>query len=173
MRWGINTRLLLFGLSCVWLFMTLWTAARQTSLSMGFPLRQEYCSVLPFPSPGDLPDLGMNPCFLYWQEDSLPLGHLGSPWHKIVWTKKNNRTRAELGKRSILYCKQTLGTSSLAFFGFVLKNVIWVTINKDNGRREEAPMEMVRCLSFYNSSSCFGNSWILRETFFPAFFPRK
>ena len=39
-------------------FATLWTAARQAPLSMGFP-RQEYWSELPFPSPGDLP----KPCF--------------------------------------------------------------------------------------------------------------
>ena len=37
-------------------FATPWTVARQTPLSMGFP-RQEYWSGLPFPSPGDLPDL--------------------------------------------------------------------------------------------------------------------
>ena len=34
---------------------TPWTVASQGSLSMGFP-RQEYCSGLLFPSPGDLPD---------------------------------------------------------------------------------------------------------------------
>ena len=37
---------------------TLWTGARQAPLSMGFP-RQEYWSGLPFPSPGDLPDAGI------------------------------------------------------------------------------------------------------------------
>ena len=37
-----------------------WAVARQAPLSMGFP-RQEYWSGLPFPSPGDLPDLGMEP----------------------------------------------------------------------------------------------------------------
>ena len=48
-------------LSCfchVQLYMTLWTAAYQTPLSMRFS-RQEYWSGLPFPSPGDLPDPGM------------------------------------------------------------------------------------------------------------------
>ena len=40
--------------SCVQLFATLWTVARQAPLSMGFS-RQEYCSGLPFPPPGDLP----------------------------------------------------------------------------------------------------------------------
>ena len=37
-----------------------WTVAHQTSLSMGFP-RQEYWSGLPFPSPGDLPNPGIEP----------------------------------------------------------------------------------------------------------------
>ena len=45
------------SLSCVRLFVTPWTVAHQAPPSMGFS-RQEYWSVLPFPSPGDLPDPG-------------------------------------------------------------------------------------------------------------------
>ena len=41
-------------------FVTLWTVARQAPLSMGFS-RQEYWSGLPFPTPGDLPDPGIEP----------------------------------------------------------------------------------------------------------------
>ena len=37
--------------------MTPWTVTRQAPPSMAFP-RQEYWSLLPFPSPGDLPDSG-------------------------------------------------------------------------------------------------------------------
>ena len=44
-------------------FVTLWTIARQTLLSMGFP-RQEYWSRLPPLSPGDLTDLGIEPRYL-------------------------------------------------------------------------------------------------------------
>ena len=40
------------------IFVTPWTVARQAPLTMGFP-KQEYCSGLPFPSPGDLPDPGI------------------------------------------------------------------------------------------------------------------
>ena len=40
-----------------------WTVARQVPLSMGFP-RQEYCSGLPFPLPGDLPNPGIEPVSL-------------------------------------------------------------------------------------------------------------
>ena len=32
-----------------------------------------------FPSPGDLPNPGIEPGSLMWQKDSLPLSHLGSP----------------------------------------------------------------------------------------------
>ena len=45
---------------------------------MGFP-RQEYRSGLPFPSPGDLPDPGIEHTSPDWQVDSLQLRHLGSP----------------------------------------------------------------------------------------------
>ena len=43
--------------------MTPGTVAHQAHLSMGF-FRQEYWSGLPFPSPGDLPDPGMEPTSL-------------------------------------------------------------------------------------------------------------
>ena len=46
--------------SRVQFFVTLWTIAHQPPLSMGFS-RQEYWSSLLFPSPGDLPDLGIEP----------------------------------------------------------------------------------------------------------------
>ena len=49
---------------------TPWTVARQAPLSMGFS-RQEYWSGLPFPSPGDLPDPGIEPWSPALQADSL------------------------------------------------------------------------------------------------------
>ena len=48
------------SLSHVWLFATPWTVAYQAPPSMGFS-RQENWSGLPFPSPGDLPDPGIEP----------------------------------------------------------------------------------------------------------------
>ena len=57
--------------SCVWLFAILWTVAHQTLLSMGFS-RQEYWSGLPFSSPEDLPDPGIELRFPTRQVDSLP-----------------------------------------------------------------------------------------------------
>ena len=41
-------------------FVTLWTAARQAPLSMGFS-KQEYWGGLPCPLPGDLPNPGIKP----------------------------------------------------------------------------------------------------------------
>ena len=62
--------------------MTLWTVACQTLLYIGLPW-QEYWTGLPPPSPGDLPDTGlehMSPvlCLLHWQVGSFPLSHLGN-----------------------------------------------------------------------------------------------
>ena len=42
------------SLSYVWLFVALWTIARQAPLSMEFS-KQEYWNRVPFPTPGDLP----------------------------------------------------------------------------------------------------------------------
>ena len=52
-----------WSLSRIRLFATLWIVAHQAPLTMGFP-RQEYWSGLPFPSPRDLPDLGIEPASL-------------------------------------------------------------------------------------------------------------
>ena len=59
------------------LFVILWMVARKVPLSMGFS-RQEYRSGLPFPSPGDLPDPGIELGSPVLQADSLPLRNQGS-----------------------------------------------------------------------------------------------
>ena len=58
------------SVSCVRLFVNLWTVACQAPLSMGFS-RQEHQSGSPCPPPGDLPDLGMEPASPALQADSL------------------------------------------------------------------------------------------------------
>ena len=55
-------------------FATLWTAAPEAPLSMGFP-RQKYWGGLPFPLPADLPNPGIKPTSPALQVDSLPLSH--------------------------------------------------------------------------------------------------
>ena len=59
-RWVISMWVHTHMLSPVWPFVTPWTVAHQAPLSMGLS-RCDYCSGLPFPAPGDLPDLGIEP----------------------------------------------------------------------------------------------------------------
>ena len=59
------------SLSHVWLFATPWTIAYQAPPSMVFS-KQEYWSGLPFPSPGDLPNPGIEPGSPTLQPDTLP-----------------------------------------------------------------------------------------------------
>ena len=66
------------ALSSVQLFVTPWTVACQTPLSIEF-FRQEYRSGLPFPTPGALPNPGIEPASLVspvLEEDSFSLCHL-------------------------------------------------------------------------------------------------
>ena len=58
---------------------TPWTVACRVPLSVGFS-RQEYWSGLPFPSPGDLPDPGIEPRSPALQADSLPTELPGKLW---------------------------------------------------------------------------------------------
>ena len=58
-------------LSRVRLFVTPWTVAHQAPQSMEFS-KQEYWSGLPFPSPGDLPNPGIEPGSPALQVDALP-----------------------------------------------------------------------------------------------------
>ena len=65
-------------LHCVQLFATPRTVAYQASPSMGFS-RQEYWSGLPFPSPGHLPDPGIEPGSPALQAYALPSEPPGKP----------------------------------------------------------------------------------------------
>ena len=65
-------------LSCVRLFVTPWTVAYQAPPSMGFS-RQECRSGLPFSSPGDLPNPGIEPGSPALQADVLPSEPPGKP----------------------------------------------------------------------------------------------
>ena len=58
------------SLSRVRLFVIPWTVAYQAPPSMGFSW-QEYCNGLPFPSPGDLPNPGIEPGSPAFQVDTL------------------------------------------------------------------------------------------------------
>ena len=64
--------------SRVQLFATPWTVAYQAPPSMGFS-RQEYWSGLPFPSPRDLPNPGIEPRSPAFQADALTSKPPGKP----------------------------------------------------------------------------------------------
>ena len=56
--------------------------------------RQEYWSGLPFPSPGDLPDLGIEPRSSIVQADDLPIDPPGKP----TWFIENSTSELKLFK---------------------------------------------------------------------------
>ena len=68
--WVSTWKVKVKSLSRVQLFATPWTVAHQAPLSMGFS-RQEYWSGLPFPSPGGLPDPGIEPRSPALEADAL------------------------------------------------------------------------------------------------------
>ena len=72
-----------------------WTVACQAPLSMGSS-RQEHWSGLPFPSPGDLPDPGIEPVFPALQADDLPSELWGKP-------KLEGLRHFKIWKQNILY----------------------------------------------------------------------
>ena len=70
------------SLSRVQLFATPWTVAYQTPPSMGFS-KQEYWGGLPFLSPGDLPDPGIEPGSPAFQADALTSEPPGKLYHTV------------------------------------------------------------------------------------------
>ena len=81
--------------SCVRLFENPWTEAHQAPLSIRFS-RQEYWSELPFPSPGDLPDPGIEPRSPTLQADAGRRFNLGATRNPIIYIRSDqslNRVR--------------------------------------------------------------------------------
>ena len=75
------------SLSRVQLFATPWTKDYQALPSMGFS-KQQCWSGLPFPSPGDLPDPGIEPGSPALQADSLPTKLQEKPNYNKIFTFK-------------------------------------------------------------------------------------
>ena len=74
MSWGVTrqkVKVKVKSLSRVRLFATPWTVAYDAPLSIRFS-RQEYWSGLPFPSPQNLPDPGIEPRSPSLRADTLP-----------------------------------------------------------------------------------------------------
>ena len=84
------------SLSSVRLFATPWTVAHQASPSMGFS-RQEYWSGLPFPSPGDLPNPGIEPRSPTLQADALNSEPPGKPLKTYMLELKHTEELHDFG----------------------------------------------------------------------------
>ena len=81
-------------MSC-WTFWDPWTVAQQALLCMEFS-RQEYWSGQPFPSPGDLPDLGLKPSSPALQAHSLP----SEPASKVMLKNLSSQTSIVFEQRT-------------------------------------------------------------------------
>ena len=71
-----------------------WTIAHQAPPSMGFS-RQEYWSGLPFPSPGDLPDPGIEPRSPTSEADALTFASPGKPSNARIQVLTSKISREE------------------------------------------------------------------------------
>ena len=100
------------GLSAVSDSTTPRTVARQAPLSMGFS-RQEYWSGLPFPSPEDLPNPGMEPWSPALQADSLQQGVKITLWRRK--TRASGRPAPQEGNPTQLHRHQRLGPMGQRF----------------------------------------------------------
>ena len=86
------------SLSRVQLFATPWTVDYQAPPSMGFS-RQKCWSGLPFPSPGALPDPGIEPRSPALQVDALPSEPRGTPKIKISLKKKKKKVMQQYASK--------------------------------------------------------------------------
>ena len=95
-----------------WLFGIPCSIAHQIPLSMGF-VRQEYWSGLPFPSPGNLPDPGIEPRSLTLRADSLPSEPPLKPT-KVKWALRVEHS----SNRFSVFMKQNIREFSLCLCVF-------------------------------------------------------
>ena len=118
--------------------MTPWNAAHQALLSMRFS-RQGYWSGLPFPSPGDLPDPGIEPRSPALQEDSLSTelqgkseeyNHSGFGIEHLVMSMCRVFS-CVVGRGCLLWPVRSLGKTLLAFhlLQFVLQGQICLLLH--------------------------------------------
>ena len=108
--------------SHAWLHMTLWTVPCQTPLSMGFP-RQEYWSGLPFPSPGDLPDPGIEPL-----SPALAGGFITT---SATREAQNNMEVPEKLKIALAHCDGPHSLCGVCFFLYLKKSTFYLFKKKN------------------------------------------
>ena len=117
------------SLSRVQLFATLWTVAHQAPPSMEFS-KQEYWSELPFPSPGDLPDPGIEPRSPILQTDASTSEPLNFLMFKLV-LEKAEEPEVKLPTSAGSWKKQESSrkTSISALLTMPKPLTVWITIS--------------------------------------------
>ena len=125
------------SLSPVQLFAASWNVARQHPLSMKFS-GQEYWSGLPFPTPGNLPDPGIEPVS---PEAPALAGRFfttespGSPWRDLVVINSSSKLKHHLMSRSRTDIdSQTTHVTASLWFRF---SVPWTWTKRDWNRPED------------------------------------
>ena len=126
------------SLSRVRLFATPWTAAYQAPPSMGFS-RQEYWSGLPFPSPGDLTDPGIEPRSPEFQADALTSEPPGKPQYntysnaQILYEMSSSINRDIcLSSSNIETMPLQAGSQRVNAYLLVAVNIALITLNEDS-----------------------------------------
>ena len=151
--------------SCVRPFVTLWTIACQAPLSMGFS-RQEYWSNLPFPTPVDLPDPGIEQSS-NWQVSSLPpvpperlprvcvcvcvcesLSRVPSNVAYQLFCPSDS-----LGKNTGMYCHAPLQGSNPGIEILKERRVDSLS-SQPQGKPLESPLKHLNATKLHNSFSC-------------------
>ena len=126
------------SLSRVRLFATPWTVAYQAPPSMGFS-RQEYWSGLPFPSPRDLPNPGIEPRSPEFQADDLTSEPPGKPQYntysnaQILYETSSSINRDIcLSSSNIETMPLQAGSQRVNAYLLVAVNIVLITLNEDS-----------------------------------------
>ena len=124
---------------------TRWIVEHQAPLSMGFS-RPEQWSGLPFPSPGDLPNPGIEPRSPTLQADSLPSEAPGNPLSVV----------SELCTKSLQLCLNLCDLMDYSLAGSFVHGILqartleWVAISSSRGSsylRVRTHISYISCIS--------------------------
>ena len=148
------------SLSRVRLFATPWTVAYQASPSMGFS-RQEYWSGLPFPSPGDLPDPGIEPRSPTLEADALTSEPPGKPnetetgLYRTVESELSGSLNTSLNYMYLVSqsCLTLCDPMDCSLRGFSIHGILkaripeWFTISFSRGSSRPRDRTQVSCIA--------------------------
>ena len=138
------------SLSCVRLFATPWTVAYKAPPPMGFS-RQEYWSGLPFSSPGDLPNPGIELGSPALHTDALPSEHTHTHTHThiYIYIYTHIHIHAQLLQLCLTFCDPI----DCSLPGFSVHGILqirlleWVAIPSSRGSSLPKDRTQASCVS--------------------------